>query len=732
MSLLKFLIVKDNFFEKVKKFFSKPSNFLKQGLPGGLISLGLLEAFVIYFVLPSSYAEHLEIVFWGFLAVLISFLLNEILNFIFKIIFKSKNRQFVYFTTTFVMFYVELHYFISGSLIVPCYALIIFSIIVIDVFGICVWNIFKKKNRKNIWAYICTFVCAAYISSIMYIVIADNFLKSFIPQYFELYKTEKVLTQNEKDDFEKYFSKGALTVKTVDYAPFVENGIATSSINLFDFAGRSGKYKKKQEKKFGFDLDKAPVAGRIWYPEEKENCPALFIVHGNHDFTVPSHLGYEYLGTYLASNGYVVVSIDETYLNDLWDENDARAIMILENIKTILLKNSQSNSRLYNKIDPSKIAIAGHSRGGESVATAYLFNSLKYYPDNGNIKFDYNYDIKSVIAIAPTVDQYMPASHAVQIENVNYLVIHGSDDADVSFVEGKKQYENVNLTNADYFKSRVYVMGANHGQFNSLWGRYDDSSIMKHILSTSQLISMEEQQRLCQIYIKAFLDATLLGNADYKDLFYAPQKYFEVMPETVYQTVYESGSFEELIGFDEDVDLIHGKNNDIRILCKNVSLWKEKRECWSNGDKENFLLYLEWNEENTDPSVEFKFPSVDFSNKVLSLKIADGRNNTYSTDGLKNFSYSLLLKDVNDNTVHLENVPTVLPSIVYQLYKSDVFVKYYSYKHEMQTILLNPLDFEQNSKFDFSKVCSIKLEFMSGEFGSVYIDGIGFDVLNKL
>ena len=33
----------------------------------------------------------------------------------------------------------------------------------------------------------------------------------------------------------------------------------------------------------------------------------------------------------------------------------------------------------------------GHSRGGEAVATAALFNTLSYYPEDANIRFDYHY-----------------------------------------------------------------------------------------------------------------------------------------------------------------------------------------------------------------------------------------------------------------------------------------------------------------------------------------------------
>lgn len=45
----------------------------------------------------------------------------------------------------------------------------------------------------------------------------------------------------------------------------------------------------------------------------------------------------------MASFGYFVVSIDENICNDLVDENDARAVLLLENIKQILSWNEDGD-----------------------------------------------------------------------------------------------------------------------------------------------------------------------------------------------------------------------------------------------------------------------------------------------------------------------------------------------------------------------------------------------------
>ena len=54
--------------------------------------------------------------------------------------------------------------------------------------------------------------------------------------------------------------------------------------------------------------------------------------------------------------------------------------------------------------------------------------------------FDFNFDIKAIVAIAPVDGQYRPASVFEPLENVNYLVIHGSHDGDVSSFDGLRQF----------------------------------------------------------------------------------------------------------------------------------------------------------------------------------------------------------------------------------------------------------------------------------------------------
>ena len=104
--------------------------------------------------------------------------------------------------------------------------------------------------------------------------------------------------------------------------------------------------------------------------------------------------------------------------------------------------------------------------------------SLARYPDDASLKFDYGFNLRGVIAIAPVDGQYRPRDNGTPILDVNYFTIHGSMDGDVQSFEGTSQYSRVTFPrdSEQKFKASLYVVGANHGQFNTTWGNRDTSA----------------------------------------------------------------------------------------------------------------------------------------------------------------------------------------------------------------------------------------------------------------
>jgi len=252
--------------------------------------------------------------------------------------------------------------------------------------------------------------------------------------------------------------RGPFTVRTLSYGSGTDKqraiyrdsvAIRTASVDGSGFASPTPRTKEYREHFWGFDFKHLPLNARVWYPVGDGPFPLVLIVHGNHDMEKFSDPGYGYLGELLASRGFILASVDENFLNgDLRGENDARGWLLLQHLKVWRALNDSANGPFHHKVDLGAIALMGHSRGGEAVAVAAAFNRLKRDPDDATKRFDFGFGIRSIVAIAPVDGQYKPADVPTPLEDINYLVIHGSHDGDVSSFSGNRQYERVRYPEA--------------------------------------------------------------------------------------------------------------------------------------------------------------------------------------------------------------------------------------------------------------------------------------------
>lgn len=408
--------------------------------------------------------------------------------------------------------------------------------------------------------------------------------------------------------------KGSYIVKTLTYGSGkdlhrpeygAEVDIKTDSVNglafIDDWDGFGGWWR---EKYWGFNSKSLPLNARVWYPKGDGPFPLALIVHGNHSMQDYSDTGYDYLGELLASKGIILASIDENFINGSWsdifggldEENDARGWLLLEHLKVWHKWNKLENNLFYNKIDTSNLALLGHSRGGEAVAHAVMFNTLPFYPDDASVKFDYNYNIKSIVAIAPVDGQYEPGKSRTEINDINYFVIHGAQDADVNSFMGSQQYERVKFKDSLYhFKSGVYVYGANHGQFNTSWGNNDTSNPFLGLLNLKQLISAEDQLEIAKVYISSFLDITLKNKNEYLPLFMDARKGKDWLPKTIYLNQFEDSNFQLIANFDEDFDVSTITEDGGETNSKNLSVWREQEVKLKWQKKGSRALFVGWN-----------------------------------------------------------------------------------------------------------------------------------------
>jgi len=386
----------------------------------------------------------------------------------------------------------------------------------------------------------------------------------------------------------EYGTSVAIKARTVDGSDFFK-----------DFKG----WKRWARKKYWqFDVDKLPLNARVWYPEGPGPFPLALIVHGNHNLADFSDPGYEYLGELLASRGFILASIDENFLNGglfhdppLKPGSAVRGWLLLEHLKLWKEWNQAAGNPFQGKVDLSRIALMGHSRGGEAAATAAAFNRMKYYPEDANIKFEYGFAIKSVVAIAPADGQYKPAEQDRWISDVSYLTLQGAHDADVSLFMGSRQWDHIKYTQpGPWFKAEIYAYRANHGQFNTVWGRTDAGQPLSWILNLKPLMPGEEQRRISKTYISAFLEATLHGRREYLPLFQDWRAGRAWLPDTLYVNRYQDASYVPLASFSEDADLTTTTAPGGSIAGENLSVWHEGRIPWRQGDRDYNGVFLGW------------------------------------------------------------------------------------------------------------------------------------------
>ncbi len=487
---------------------------------------------------------------------------------------------------------------------------------------------------------------------------------------------------------------------------------------------------------WGFDLTKAPLNARVWYPEGTGPFPLVLIVHGNHSMDNFSDPGYDYLGELLATRGYIVASIDQNFLNGagyleailggLENENDARAYLLLQHLALWHQWNETEHHIFEGKIDTDKIALIGHSRGGEAAAIAGAFNPLPAHPDNAMIPFDFGFNIGGVIAIAPSDGQYQPRRMSTRLEDVSYLVLQGSIDSDVSSFVGSRQYDRVKYSGDEYgFKAAIYIHNANHGQFNSRWGRIDQPGLL-WFLNRNQIMSQADQEAAAKVFISSFLEASLHGHQGYETLFQNPLLAQTWLPCIIYLSEYQSSDTLMISTFDEDLNIETTTIPGGKIEGINLSIWREQPPVLGRGQLRNTVsVRLGWNQNERGLGVySLELPSdlILYDEYMLTFALVNLSRNSDPLD----FTIRLTDRAGEEASLplsHIMALPTALTSHMLKPplrdgFDSEPVFQTYSFKLE---------DFmHQNYNLDLSRLQKIDFIFDITPSGSIYLDDIGF------
>jgi len=513
---------------------------------------------------------------------------------------------------------------------------------------------------------------------------------------------------------------------------------------------------------WGFDPKSLPLQGSVWYPDGSGPYPLVLIVHGNHRMEDWSDPGYEYLGRLMASRGYIAVSVDENFLNSsiadfvnpiepqIKEENDARGWLLLEHLRLWQRWNRQPNHLFTGKVDIGRIVLIGHSRGGEAVAIAAHFNQLDYYPDDATLRFDFHFNIKGVIAIAPVDGQYKPRGKGTTLKDTNYFAIHGSMDGDVQSFMGSSQYSRIGLSgDGSYrFKSSLYVVDANHGQFNTAWGRYDLP--IGWILNTAPIMPAEEQRRIAEVYFGAFLEVVMHDKSEYMPMFQNAQNAADWLPNTFYLSNFQDSNHRWLSNFEEDGNPASTTLKGGRIEGFNLSKWRETWVQLKYNGLDTHALLLGWDEEFNAQSARIQFTiPVEFTNlnrfESLVFSVSTAGESTLPEDWEpekdktdeeekedpvpKPVDWTMVIKDSsgNESRLPLNRYGALYPQIKEDTRRAPFFYSAETSEPLFRYYAIPISDFTVgNPAFDSHHTVEFRFEFDRSPKGVLLLDDVGF------
>jgi len=742
---------------KIKSFFKRICEFLSptEKLPGraGKIIVAFVVLFlsvmhVLYFYrhIPILYLLSYVLFYIG-CGIVISVVLMWLLKLLPRIPAAYQVAIIFCYLAVFYFFHLPATYgwvLIAGIIVLP----------ILILAGIYQWKkgvLFPLKNLKRIfWFLVLVLSAVAFILGLgiffgqgsSAVPVVNYKLKGKLPDAIALpdpslkgpYKSYTLSYGSGKDKWRKEFGDG-VKIKTASI---------DGSRLLTSWAGVSGKLRTMY---FGFDQKSLPLNGLVWYPGDKKGpLPLVVIVHGNHLAQQASDPGYTFLGELLASRGYMVVSIDENFLNlsltdldvfggGLKNENAARAWLLLKHLELLRGWNRTRGNNFYKRIDMDRIAIIGHSRGGEAVTHAAVFNKLSHYPDDAREVFNFNFNIGAVIAIAPVDGQYKPGGTLTVAKDINYFVIQGALDMDMQTYGGLATMKRIQFS-PDFtgFKAGLYLGGANHGQFNSVWGRKDGAGPGINRFNLKQLMDEQEQQKILSVYIGGFLEATLNRKTGYKPLFMDARFGRNWLPKKIYMNQFEPAQKTLLADFDEDVDVATTSVNGGKITTSGLREWKEQQNKFLWGMQISKALYLGW--DSLKPKHQAGFFSVGLSSplalsgKMLGFSLAAGKENTSGSSKPIDFTIEVTDRKNHHFSFSLSSCSLLQPQIAKHLSKFDFLNDYPNSEAVPDFFYFDVAKaLGDHSGFELNNLKEIRFIFDKTPSGEIIVDDIS--LINK-
>ena len=470
---------------------------------------------------------------------------------------------------------------------------------------------------------------------------------------------------------------------------------------------------------WGYTAADLPLNALVWAPDGPGPFPLVVMLHGNTPFD-DSEAGFEYLGTLLASRGYLVASIDEGFLNTgLLDKANsisgagtARAWLLLQHLHEWKILNTTAGGPFAGKVDLSQVSLLGHSRGGEAVALAA--GRRPELNAEGKSAADPDIRIRTVIALAPSDGQ--AGGKPLQLKGMNYLTLGGTYDADVATFAGARQYARTDVA-PDHIKAAVAIDRANHTQFNSRWGRRDVGiGAVKYQLATSPLLSREDQRKVAEEYVSAFLDLTIKKQTDRRPLFDGTVTAPSWLPKTAYIQQFAQGPAAGLQDFAEGSDLTRTSIGTVRVTGAPMAPAPLPTR---TGPSTNRVLPLSWAAGAAPAHYEITSirPGTLTGTSVLTADLANA--------GSASLPVQVTLTDAAGHSAtlpfgaHPDLRPIITGSVLKPLLPGG------SVAEPLLRTFRLPLRSAPSQGIDLSTVTTVAISFNTEAAGAVYLDNVG-------
>lgn len=448
--------------------------------------------------------------------------------------------------------------------------------------------------------------------------------------------------------------------------------------------------------------------------------PVVLITHGSHenvDETKRFDTGYDYLVKALAQNGYIAISMDMLmpYIWAYGDDDDAEKSVAVadEHIRSILA--AAAGDMLYpidlsGKIDADKIALIGHSRGGENI---FLI---------AEDQLEKGVSIEALLSIAPSWNT------SREFPDVSASIIVPQYDGDVTRLDGIALYDYLAKHNSgDY--SVTFLFGANHNFFNRNIERDDSTS--HEVENGHSPLSREEQENFLVNYAVDFFDASF----GIEDRFYQlsspqPNKMYGLDISRRIHLADASGLIDSGTSADFSSDAASVKHvvdywffeeDEVLIDTVTIGLIDEDLNVINlNRD----LISIEW--ENGNSSVKITPLVSDFSGKTaLCLHmVPDSASSLNNTDEALRFT--IVLRDTDGNFASVvaaanQNVLSCYPGALEATELTDSTIEYWQPPTPLGMLNL-PLTLFKG--INLASIDAVELHFDRTDSGAVFIEAI--------